>query len=249
MAKLALDTATEALSVTVIDDADRILGHTSLAAGRQHGERLVPVVAQLLEDCNVDRQAVDSLYVGVGPGSYTGVRIGVTLAKTWADSLDLALYQMSSLALLAAQASVPVGDYIIPLMDARRLSAYTALYQQTDQGLVAVTADCHADWQTWLSSEARQYLQSGAQVLMIGQHLAPFAEAFGQALPDVSLKTMEGWTAYPHTDKFQRVAHERVAEPALLEPVYGHLTLAEQEWLAKEGGTSVDHAALIHYYS
>ncbi len=45
---------------------------------------------------------------------------------------------MSSLALLAAQASVPVGDYIIPLMDARRLSAYTALYQQTDQGLVAV---------------------------------------------------------------------------------------------------------------
>ena len=50
MAKLALDTATEALSVTVIDDADRVLGHTSLAAGKQHGERLVPVVAQLLED-------------------------------------------------------------------------------------------------------------------------------------------------------------------------------------------------------
>ena len=114
---------------------------------------------------------------------------------------------------------------------------------------MAVTADCHADWQTWLSSEASQHLHAGAQVLMIGQHLAPFAEAFGQALPDVSLKTVEGWTAYPHTDKFQRVAHERVAEPALLEPVYGHLTLAEQEWLAKEGGTSVDHAALIHYYS
>ena len=213
MAKLALDTATEALSVTVIDDADRVLGHTSLAAGKQHGERLVPVVAQLLEDCNVDRQAVDSLYVGVGPGSYTGVRIGVTLAKTWADSLGL------------------------------------ALYQQTDQGLVAVAGDCHADWQTWLSSEARQHLQAGAQVVMIGQNLAPFAEAFSQALPDVSLKTVEGWAAYPHTDKFQQVTRERVSEPSLLEPVYGHLTLAEQEWLAKEGGASVDHAALIHYYS
>jgi len=43
MAKLALDTATEALSVTVIDDADRVLGHTSLAAGKQHGERVGPV--------------------------------------------------------------------------------------------------------------------------------------------------------------------------------------------------------------
>ena len=96
MAKLALDTATEALSVTVIDDADRILGHTSLAAGKQHGERLVPVLAQLLEDCNVDRQAVDSLYVGVGPGSYTGVRIGVTLAKTWADKLGSTMVLASS---------------------------------------------------------------------------------------------------------------------------------------------------------
>ena len=48
MAKLALDTATEALSVTVIDESDRVLGHTSLAAGKQHGGRLVPVVAQFL---------------------------------------------------------------------------------------------------------------------------------------------------------------------------------------------------------
>ena len=94
---LAIDTSTAACTAALFDSAGDCIAHRDEVIGRGHSERLVPMLKELLEE-----RRADLILVGVGPGSFTGIRVGIAAAQGLAIAWDCELQGMSSLALLAA---------------------------------------------------------------------------------------------------------------------------------------------------
>ena len=91
-----------------------------------HAERLHLFIDEILKENNVEPSDLSAIAVSKGPGSYTGLRIGVSAAKGLCFSLDIPLISVPTLESLAQQVSEGKGEFIIPLLDARRMEVYTA---------------------------------------------------------------------------------------------------------------------------
>lgn len=132
---LAIDTSTAVLTVALLQTGE-VISQAQVSAERNHSIQLVPTIKQLVSELGWSMADLSGIAVGQGPGSYTGVRIGVTVAKTMAWTLGVPLAGVSSLEALAysgwqavSEAEKPVNEWFIPLMDARRGKVYTALYE------------------------------------------------------------------------------------------------------------------------
>jgi tRNA threonylcarbamoyl adenosine modification protein YeaZ len=99
---LAFDTSSAACTAALFDGAGECVARKDAMIGRGHSERLVPMLDELLEGCRADR-----ILVGVGPGSFTGIRVGVAAAHGLAIGWSVEVSGMSSLALIAASAASP----------------------------------------------------------------------------------------------------------------------------------------------
>jgi len=137
---LALDTSTAALCVAVASGG-RVLADARSIVERSHSVLAVPMVKDVLASAGVMRDQLGGIAVGLGPGSYTGVRIAVTIAKTLAWAWGVPLAGVSSLEALALGAAAPESAadgerpvWIAPLMDARRGQVYTALFASGGAG-------------------------------------------------------------------------------------------------------------------
>lgn len=126
MLKLLIDTATQALIIGLLD-GDQVIAQHFDSANRNHSERLIVQLDRLLKGVGKTIQDVDALIVGAGPGSYTGVRIGVTVGKVLAYTLNKPLFQTSTLALIASSYRGK-ANYILPIIDARRESVFATIY-------------------------------------------------------------------------------------------------------------------------
>ena len=110
---LAIDSATQTLSIA-LHEGQSLRAEWSLDAGRQHSALLAPMIQQLMRQAKVDRADLQALAVAVGPGSYTGVRIGVALAKGMAAVDNLPLVPLTTLE-IALEAHAP-SRYVSPLI-------------------------------------------------------------------------------------------------------------------------------------
>ncbi|WP_121615798.1 tRNA (adenosine(37)-N6)-threonylcarbamoyltransferase complex dimerization subunit type 1 TsaB [Virgibacillus halodenitrificans] len=127
MSILAIDTSNQALGVAILNE-EKIIGEFTTNIAKNHSLRLMPAIEQLMKEVNVEPQALEKIIVAKGPGSYTGVRIGLATAKTMAWALDIPVVGVSSLKVLAHQGRFFQG-YICPFFDARRGLVYAGLYQ------------------------------------------------------------------------------------------------------------------------
>jgi tRNA threonylcarbamoyladenosine biosynthesis protein TsaB len=126
MKMLAIDTSNFVMGVAVVEE-NKVIGEIITNLKKNHSVRVMNAVESLLKDCDIAPSELDRIVVAHGPGSYTGVRIGVTIAKTLAWTLNIPLIGVSSLEALAANGRYFDG-YIAPLFDARRQQLYTGLY-------------------------------------------------------------------------------------------------------------------------
>ncbi len=126
MRALAIDTSNLVMGIAVISD-DRITGEMITNLKKNHSVRLMPAIDQLLKDVDMKPAELDRIIVANGPGSYTGVRIGVSIAKTLAWALNIPIAGVSSLEVLAQNGKM-AESYVSPIFDARRGQVYTALY-------------------------------------------------------------------------------------------------------------------------
>lgn len=90
-------------------------------------------LANALEKCNIEPKEIDKIILANGPGSFTGIRIGTTIAKVYAWALKTPITVISSLEAMAVSAANNGYDYIIPMIDARRESVYTAIYNNNNE--------------------------------------------------------------------------------------------------------------------
>ena len=129
---LAIETATEACSVALIHGQD-IIARSEIAP-RRHTELVLPMADALLAEAGIGRHALDAIAVGRGPGAFTGVRLGVSLAQGMALALDLPVITISSLAALALEAPEDDDAAILAVIDARMGEIYAACYRRDDNG-------------------------------------------------------------------------------------------------------------------
>lgn len=131
MRVLAFDTATAACTVAVTV-GERVLSELTLQVPRAHSTRLMPLIAQALREARVERSELDAIAVGVGPGSFTGLRIGLATAKGLALALDRPVVPVSTLAAAAYGTGAQVG-LVVPLFDAKRDQVFAAVYAAGDR--------------------------------------------------------------------------------------------------------------------
>jgi tRNA threonylcarbamoyladenosine biosynthesis protein TsaB len=134
---LAVDTSSSVAAVAVIDDT-KLLGEYILNHKKTHSQKLMPVIRELLSSLELLPQDIDIYAASSGPGSFTGLRIGVTSIKAMAYAVKKPVVSVPTLDALAY--NIPIRDSLIcPIMDARNNQVYTAVYKREKEIPVKIT--------------------------------------------------------------------------------------------------------------
>ena len=124
---LNIETATKNCSVALAQEGKIILCKEIAEEGYSHAERLHVFIEEIIQEAGITFQDLTAIAVSQGPGSYTGLRIGVSAAKGLCYALNIPLIAVDTLQVLASQASISEG-VIIPMLDARRMEVYSAIF-------------------------------------------------------------------------------------------------------------------------
>ncbi|QIP85118.1 tRNA (adenosine(37)-N6)-threonylcarbamoyltransferase complex dimerization subunit type 1 TsaB [Streptomyces sp. Tu 2975] len=142
MLLLAMDTATPAVTAA-LHDGSSVLAESSSVDARRHGELLLPAVDRVLADAGVKLDAVTGIVVGVGPGPYTGLRVGLVTAATFASALGVPVHGVCTLDGLAYAAGLATP--FVVATDARRKEVYWARYENARTRATDAAVDRPAD--------------------------------------------------------------------------------------------------------
>ena len=216
---LAMDTATEACSVAV-STSDGVLEELVVAA-HGHSQLLLPMIQRVLDRAGMTLADIEAIACGVGPGGFTGVRIGVSTAQALAMARGLPVYPVSSLQALAATVPQP---QVLAALDARRGEVYAGVFCQDAQGIPQLQGTekvCAPDVVDWPSAGQWWGLGTGWQVY----------HAHWQGTGVL------GWRgdSFPRAEAVLRLAQtrcqtgDRGISPALLEPQYIRPSLPEAQ--------------------
>lgn len=130
MKVLGIDTSTKVATIAVIDE-EKVIGEYSLSKDMSHSEKLMPMIKEVLDNVDINIEDIDLFAVGVGPGSFTGLRIGAATVKSFAHLFNKPVIGVSTLEALAYNMNLN-DSTIMPMLDARRQRVYTALYRFKD---------------------------------------------------------------------------------------------------------------------
>lgn len=139
---LCIETSTTVCSVA-FGNENGLIVHKEENAGYTHAENLHVFIDEVIKESGLSRKDIDAVAVGKGPGSYTGLRIGVSAAKGIAYALNIPLISMNTLMNLCVGAKKQIQDkeiILCPMLDARRMEVYTALYNQLLEELASTNA-------------------------------------------------------------------------------------------------------------
>ena len=236
MRLIALDTASSQLALAAAYVDGGALCDIRMADGpapRKANQVLLPRLEELLEIIGWDRSDIDAVVVGRGPGSFTGVRIGVATAKGLACGLGVGLYGASTLDACAWRAwRQGIRGYIGVVADAMRKEVYPVRYNLTGAGVMRIDSDTVST----PAEAAQKWIDSGQPLTIIGDGLFKHADAFSHELftlgpedswlPD-SRGLVEAYLAAVRDDE------AGTGDPATLLPVYTRLSDAEENERAR----------------
>lgn len=161
---LSFETATSHLAVVLSEDAVPLAWRTDATPALSHAERLNVFIAEVMQEAGRELAELDAVAVGTGPGSYTGLRIGLSAAKGLCFALDKPLIGMGTLEVLVAEAMNGLAtfgndDVLFPMVDARRMEVYTKPLAANGQALGG-TAPLILDdaWCTARPAESRTFV-------------------------------------------------------------------------------------------
>ena len=136
---LSIETSTSICSVAIHEQGE-LLALAEIKEPGAHAEKLLLLVDELFEKSGLSFGDLDAVAVSQGPGSYTGLRIGVSTAKGIAYALEIPLIGINTLQAMAASQSVAPGDYVVAVLDARRKEVYTQTFGDSLQELSPIEA-------------------------------------------------------------------------------------------------------------
>lgn len=230
---LALESSALVASVAITED-DKLLASTTLDNGHTHSETLLPMTEHLLDFCGLELSDIDLFAVTTGPGSFTGVRIGVSLLKGLAFGRNKPCAAISSLEALAYNLEGCVG-LLCPVMDARRSQLYNALFYSDGKQITRLTPDrlIPADE---LLDELEQYTENCEMIYVNGEGASILLDENENALPLVEPALSVRRQSAASVAKLALVkyqAGETCSDSELL-PTYLRPSQAERERLERE---------------
>lgn len=138
---LNIETATKNCSVSLSNNGE-VIALKELNEGQfSHAEKLHTFIENVIVDAGITLRNIDAVSVSKGPGSYTGLRIGVSTAKGLCFSLNKPLLSVETLTILANAIEVSENEFIIPLIDARRMEVYSAIFDHNHQMIKETSAE------------------------------------------------------------------------------------------------------------
>lgn len=220
---LAIETSTNICSVALAQD-NNILAEITLNRPRAHAENLVPLIHEIHNYAAVPLSSLEAIAVSSGPGSYTGLRIGVSTAKGLAYATSASLISVSSLEALAARTSptADVNDVICPLFNSRRDEVYASLFRVTStKDLECVqqpAAISIANFHAWLTAT------SYPKIWLVGEGVPRCRPVLPQ-YEDLNVKALSPSAYAPSASAVARLAMKklalgRVEDVAAFEPNY-----------------------------
>jgi tRNA threonylcarbamoyladenosine biosynthesis protein TsaB len=226
MLLLCIDTATPQVGVAIGSD-DVVIGRIQLARSQYHAEHLAPAIEYLCRELDLSVDQFSAIGVGIGPGLFTGLRVGVTTAKVMAQALRIPLIAVPSLDLLAFEVRY-TDRLVVPVLDARRNEVFYATYRQVPGGVQRLS-----DYEIGSPEDlAAELGAKGEEVLLIGDGALRYRERFYEV---DRLEFGPPSLCYPSPSalvelaraKFQR---EDFCQPRQVHPLYLRLSDAEMNW-------------------
>lgn len=224
---IAIETATESCSAALSCDG-RVIERSEIAP-RRHAELILPMIESLLAEAGMSRRQLDAIAVGRGPGAFTGVRLGISVAQGLALGLDVPVLPVSSLAALAQDA--PHGTAaILAVIDARMGEVYAGAFRRASNGRVAAI-----DEESVARADALIVPQS-TQWSIVGSGWDTYRDALAARLPHAPV--FADGARYPQASAVAHLAAPRIragegVSPEHALPVYLRdkvaLTLDEQQ--------------------
>lgn len=228
---LGIETATEQVGVA-IGGHEGVLASAHCARGRRHAENLVPAISFICGQAGVELSEIGLVAVDVGPGLFTGLRVGVAAAKAIAFAQRLPMIGVSSLDLLAFPVRFS-NRLIVAAVDARRGELYYAFYRQVPGGVQRLS-DPQLGSPDDLASEL---LATNAEVLLVGDGAGRHHEVF-EGLARV--EHAEVGNSFPSASSVVQLAHpqalrEEFEQPDSIELLYLRRPDAEINWTTRDG--------------
>ncbi|WP_375320898.1 tRNA (adenosine(37)-N6)-threonylcarbamoyltransferase complex dimerization subunit type 1 TsaB [Aliivibrio logei] len=198
---LAVDTATENCSVTLIVDG-KVYSRRAVAP-REHTIKVLPFVDEVLKEAGVRLQDLDALAFGQGPGSFTGVRIGIGIAQGLAFGADLPMVGISTLEAMAqAGYRVHGATHVAAAIDARMGEVYFGMYQRNSDGTwaynVAETVSVPEGLAVYLPEQSGEWLTVGTGW-----------DAYTEALAELPLERKASDILYPDAEDMALLAQQK----------------------------------------
>jgi tRNA threonylcarbamoyladenosine biosynthesis protein TsaB len=229
MLVLGIETSTPQASVT-IGSEQGIIGSCTISRGAAYGEFLLPAVEFLMHQSSLTYRQLSAVAVGLGPGLFTGMRVGVTTAKTLAQALSVPIVGVPSLDLVAFDARY-TPKVICPVLDAKRGEVFFAFYRQVPGGVTRLS-----EYQVGPPERlAAEFDAQNADVLAIGTGALLHRHVLEEA-EQVEIGTMTH--AFPSSAALIDLALPRLIREDFdrlfdIEPMYMRRTQAEINWEAR----------------
>lgn len=228
---LGIETATVQAGCA-IGGHEGVLAEAHSARGKRHAENLVPAIDFICGQAGIDLAEIGLVAVDVGPGLFTGLRVGVATAKAIAFARRVPMIGVPSLDLLAFPVRFS-NRLIVAAIDARRGELYYAFYRQVPGGVQRLGEHLLGTPED-LASEL---LATGEEVLLVGDGAHRYSEAF-EGLAKVEM--VDVGNSHPSAASLVQLAHARALRedferPEAIEPIYLRRPDAEINWATREG--------------
>jgi tRNA threonylcarbamoyladenosine biosynthesis protein TsaB len=211
---LAVDTSSSRTAVAVMD-GERVLAEDDSEAGERHGDVLLARIAEQLEVAGLPLSAIELIGVGLGPGSFTGLRVGLATAKGLALAGPVALRGVSSLEVIA-RGALERAPLAAVVLDAGRGEVYAALYARTGELPELVVAPLRAE-PAQAAGRIGEALRARGEAVLCGGGARRYAQQFAAALG----------------------ASATLAEPRCDSPLGRHVAGAARAWFRAQGASDL----------
>jgi tRNA threonylcarbamoyladenosine biosynthesis protein TsaB len=226
---IGIDTATAQVSVAV-GGHEGVLASTQSLRGKQHAEVLTPAIEFTCRQARIELNEISVVAVDLGPGLFTGLRVGVASAKAMAHALNVPMIGVSSLDLLAFPVRF-TSRLIVATIDARRGELFYAFYRQVPGGVQRISPH-----QVGSPDDlASEILAAGEECLLVGDGAQRYREVF-EGLKKIEI--VEEGFAHPSASSLVMLAHaqalrEQWVKPWDLQPLYLRKPDAEINWTTR----------------
>jgi tRNA threonylcarbamoyladenosine biosynthesis protein TsaB len=235
---LAVETSGRTGSVAIAD-GQQMLAEAVFSTPVRHSAEVFPAVCGLLSRFNRRPDQIQHVYISVGPGSFTGLRIAVTIAKTMhlANAVKIvAVYTSDCIAANAADYPQTEGKElkkIATILDAKRGQFFVAVYQNSDGGWIKTLPDCLMTPQEFI----QRFADTAEPVWLLGEGLVYYKHLFNA--PGIEFLDSSFWcprAAKVHLLGYKMACEGHFADPQTLKPVYLRRPEAEEKWGSATGG-------------